>query len=105
MVDTDRSGRDNEVQHTEDRVEGVVEEVEEFVRLVPQEFVVNHVGMDSSPVDHRDEHGQVAGDRLHCPGHLQEIIQQLQTQAFQALVKPRSLSNLFLKKKRVLRYF
>ena len=72
MVDTDRSGGDDEVQEAQDCVAGMVEDVEDSVSVVSQQFVVNHVGMDGSPVDDSHEHGQVTGDRLYCPGDLQE---------------------------------
>ena len=79
MLDPDRSGGDDEVHQAEDRVAGVVEDVEDSVGVVPQQFVVNHVGMDGSPVDHSHEHGQVTGDRLYCPGNLQSAIHQLRS--------------------------
>ena len=70
MEETDRSGGDDQVQEAEDRVAGMVEGVQESVGVVPQQFVVNHVGMDSTPVNDCHEHGQVTGHSLHCPGHL-----------------------------------
>ena len=57
VENTDWSGRDDEVEDAEDRVEGMVEHVEDSVGVVPQQLVVKHVGMDSGPVDNSDEHG------------------------------------------------
>ena len=57
VENTDWSGRDDEVEDAEDCVEGMVEYVEDSVGVVPQQLVVEHVGMDSGPVDNSDEHG------------------------------------------------
>ena len=75
MVDIDRSGGEDEVEDAEDCIAGMVEDVEGSVSVVPQQFVFYHVAIDSCPVDDSHEHGQVTGDRLCCPGHLQLAIQ------------------------------
>ena len=60
VVQRHGAGRDHEVRHHEDRVEGVEEAGEDPVSFVSDDLVLDHILEQYTPVHHCHEHGNTA---------------------------------------------
>ena len=77
MVHCDWSGREDEIQEAEESVEGMIEHVEDPIKLILQQSVLNDIRVYHSPVENGHKQGNVDRDRLYNPGNLHVTVKSI----------------------------